>query len=119
MLWLRTATGLANVDMRERRLVFAEEVDGEANEEEGKPSVDADGKLLVPSSAGLYWQQNGRWRFVNVKHGVASNLIQWAMEDWVGTLWAGGSGTGRDRWCGGREGSALATAEGVAAKSTL
>src|SRR6266481_5599135 len=57
MLWLRTATRLAHVDRRERRLIFAEEVAGEANEEEGKPSVDSEGRLLVPSSSGLNWQQ--------------------------------------------------------------
>ena len=118
MLWLRTATRLAHVDTRERRLIFAEEVAGEANEEEGKPSVDAEGKLLVPSSSGLYWQQNGRWRLVNVKHGLASNLIQCAMEDREGTLWVGGSGTGLDRLTGVREWSAWTTAEGLPDNST-
>src|SRR5437899_11481279 len=106
MLWLRTETRLARVDLRERKLTFEEEVAGEANEEEGKPSVDAEGKLLVPSSSGLYWQQNGRWRLVNVKHGLASNLIQCAMEDREGTLWVGGSGTGLDWLHGCGEGAA-------------
>ncbi|HXJ13959.1 MAG TPA: diguanylate cyclase [Candidatus Limnocylindrales bacterium] len=118
MLWLRTATGLARVDTREHKLEFAEEVAGEANDEEGKPSVDAEGKLLVPSSSGLYWQQNGRWRLVNVKHGLASNLIQCAMEDREGTLWVGGSGTGLDRLTGVREWSAWTTAEGLPDNST-
>ena len=118
MLWLRTATRLAHVDTREHRLIFAEEVAGEANEEEGKPSVDSEGKLLVPSSSGLYWQQNGHWRLVNVKHGLASNLIQCAMEDREGTLWVAGSGTGLDRLTGVREWSAWTTAEGLPDNST-
>jgi diguanylate cyclase (GGDEF)-like protein len=118
MLWLRTATRLARVDTREHKLTFAAEVVGEANEEEGKPSVDAEGKLLVPSSSGLYWQQDGRWRLVNVKHGLASNLIQCAMEDREGTLWVGGSGTGLDRLTGVREWSAWTTAEGLPDNST-
>ena len=113
MLWLRTATKLARVDTRARKLTFADEVVGEANEEEGKPSVDAQGKLLVPSSSGLYWQQNGRWRLVNVKHGLASNLIQCALEDREGTLWVGGSGTGLDRLTGVREWSAWSIRMGV------
>src|SRR5260370_12541309 len=118
MLWLRTATQLARVDLRDRKLLFEEGVAGEANEEEGKPSLDAEGKLLVPSSAGLYWQQNGQWRLVNVKHGLASNLIQCAMEDREGTLWVGGSGTGLDRLTGVREWSAWTTAEGLPDNST-
>jgi len=106
------------VDTRERKLIVAEEVVGEANEEEGKPSVDAEGKLLVPSSSGLYWQQDGHWRLVNVKHGLASNLIQSAIEDREGTLWVGGSGTGLDRLTGVREWSAWTTAEGLPDNST-
>jgi diguanylate cyclase (GGDEF)-like protein len=118
MLWLRTATRLARVDTRGRKLIFAEEVVGEVNEEEGKPSVDAEGKLLVPSSSGLYWQQDGHWRLVNVKQGLASNLIQCAMEDREGTLWVGGSGTGLDRLTGVREWSAWTTSEGLPDNST-
>src|SRR5260370_33505693 len=87
MLWLRTATRLARVDLRDRKLIFEEEVAGEANEEEGKPSVDAEGKLLVPSSAGLYWQQDGQWRLGNVKHGVVRKLIQCGVGGRDGKLW--------------------------------
>jgi diguanylate cyclase (GGDEF)-like protein len=118
MLWLRSATRLARLDTRAHKLTIADEVVGEANEEEGKPSVDAQGKLLVPSSSGLYWQQNGRWRLVNVKHGLASNLVQCALEDREGTLWVGGSGTGLDRLTGVREWSAWTTAEGLPDNST-
>src|SRR5258708_2521554 len=118
MLWLRTATRLARVDLRDRKLIFEEEVAGEANEEEGKPSVDAEGKLLVPRSAGLYWQQNGQWRLGNVEHGLASDLNQLAREDREGTLREGGSGTGLDRLTGVREWSAWTTAGGLPDKST-
>lgn len=117
-LWLRTATSLARLDARAHKLTIADEVVGEANEEEGKPSVDVQGKLLVPSSSGLYWQQEGRWRLVNVKHGLASNLVQCALEDREGTLWVGGSGTGLDRLTGVREWSAWTTAEGLPDNST-
>src|SRR5260370_29398833 len=118
MLWLRTATRLARVDLRDRKLIFEEEVAGEANEEEGKPSVDAEGKLLVPSSAGLYWQQNGQWRLVNGKHGLVSHLIQFALENREGTLCVGGSRTGLDRLTGMREWAAGATAAGLPDKSS-
>ncbi len=117
-LWLRTATRLARVDLHARKLTVEREVIGAANEEEGKPSVDARGKLLVPSSLGLYWQENGHWRLVTVKQGLASNLIQCAMEDREGTLWVGGSGTGLDRLAGVREWTAWTTGEGLPDNST-
>ena len=117
-LWVRTATQLAHVDRHAHMLVTEQDVRGETNEEEGKPSTDAQGRLLVPSSAGLYWQSGGRWRLITSKEGLASNLIQCAMEDREGTLWVGGSGTGLDRLPGVREWSAWTTGEGLPDNST-
>ena len=117
-LWVRTATKLARVDRKAHKLVFENEVTGPAVEEEGKPSVDGQGKLLVPSSSGLYWQTNENWRLVTTKHGLTSNLIQSAFEDREGTLWVAGSGTGLDRLPGVREWSAWTTAEGLPDNST-
>jgi diguanylate cyclase (GGDEF)-like protein len=117
-LWVRTATKLARIDINAHKLVIQKEVIGGANDEEGKPSLDAQGKLLVPSSLGLYWQDGGHWKLVTVKQGLASNLIQCAMEDREGTLWVGGSGTGLDRLPGVREWSAWTTAEGLPDNST-
>ena len=117
-LWVRTATKLARVDRHAHRLIEEQGVTGAANEEEGKPTVDAQGKLLVPTSSGLYWQANGKWRLITTRHGLASNLIQCAMEDREGTLWVGGSGTGLDRLPGVRDWSAWTTAEGLPDNST-
>jgi diguanylate cyclase (GGDEF)-like protein len=117
-LWLRTATKLARVDRHAHKLVEEKGFTGAANEEEGKPTVDAQGKLLVPTSSGLYWQANGKWRLITTRHGLASNLIQCAMEDREGTLWVGGSGTGLDRLPGVRDWSAWTTAEGLPDNST-
>ena len=117
-LWLRTAMKLARVDLHGHKLMIERSVVGAANEEEGKPSIDAQGKLLVPSSSGLYWQETGHWQLVTVRQGLASNLIQCAMEDREGTLWVGGSGTGLDRLAGAREWTAWTTAEGLPDNST-
>jgi len=117
-IWVRTSTGLARVDRHAHKLVVEPSVTGPANDEEGKPTVDAQGKLLVPSSSGLYWQANGKWRLITTRHGLASNLIQCALEDREGTLWIGGSGTGLDRLPGVREWSAWTTAEGLPDNST-
>jgi diguanylate cyclase (GGDEF)-like protein len=117
-IWVRTSTRLARVDRHAHKLIVEPAVTGPANDEEGKPSVDTQGKLLVPSSSGLYWQTNGPWRLITTKHGLASNLIQCAFEDHEGTLWVGGSGTGLDRLPGVREWSAWTTAEGLPDNST-
>src|SRR5208337_2200535 len=79
-MWLRTATHLARVDVRQHKISFEQDVTGSANEEEGKPSLDQQGRLLVPSSAGLYWQQGDQWRTVTDKQGLTSNGVQFALE---------------------------------------
>ncbi|HUI52039.1 MAG TPA: diguanylate cyclase [Terriglobales bacterium] len=117
-IWVRTSTRLGRVDRRAHKLVMEPSVTGAANDEEGKPTVDAHGKLLVPSSSGLYWQTDGKWRQVTTRNGLASNLIQCAFEDREGTLWVGGSGTGLDRLPGVREWSAWTTSEGLPDNST-
>ena len=117
-LWLRTAMHLARVDRKAHRLLMEEGVRAEANEEEGKPSLDGHGRLLVPSSSGLYWQNGGHWQLLTVKQGLASNLVQCATEDREGTLWIGGSGTGLDRLPGVREWSGWTTVEGLPDNAT-
>jgi len=117
-LWVRTATRLGRVDRRMHRLLMEEAVRAEANEEEGKPSVDMQGMLLVPSSSGLYWQNGGHWQLLTVRQGLTSNLVQCATEDREGTLWIGGSGTGLDRLPGVREWSGWTTNEGLPDNST-
>jgi len=117
-IWVRTSTRLWHVDRHAHKLVQETSVTGPANDEEGKPTVDARGKLLVPSSSGLYWQGDGKWRLLTTRQGLASNLIQSALEDREGTLWVAGSGTGLDRLPGVREWSAWTTNEGLPDNST-
>lgn len=117
-LWLRTASKLARLDPRQHKLAVEEEVKGIANEEEGKPSLDQRGRLLVPSSGGLYWQQGEHWRLVTDKQGISSNDIECALEDREGALWVAGSGTGLDRLPGVHEWTAWTTAEGLPDNAT-
>jgi diguanylate cyclase (GGDEF)-like protein len=117
-LWLRTATHLAKLDPRQHKISFEPSVTASANEEEGRPSLDQDGWLLVPSSSGLYWQGDGHWRTVTDKKGITTNGVQCAFEDSEGTLWIAGYGTGIDRLPGVHEWSAWTTAEGLPDNST-
>jgi diguanylate cyclase (GGDEF)-like protein len=117
-LWLRTSTRLARLDSQLHKMVFESAVTGSANEEEGKPSTDQQGRLLVPSSMGLYWQQGRHWTTITDKQGISSNDIECALEDREGTLWVAGSGTGLDRLPGVHEWEAWTTAEGLPDNAT-
>ena len=118
VLWLRTATQLAQLNTKEHKVTVENFPIGTANEEEGKPTLDQRGNLLVPSSSGLYWQDNGHWRLLTDKEGLSSNDVETALEDREETLWVAGSGTGLDRLPGIHEWSAWTTAEGLPDNST-
>jgi diguanylate cyclase (GGDEF)-like protein len=117
-LWLRTAMQLDRVDPQLHKISAETSVAGTANEEEGKPSIDQRGRLLVPSSGGLYWQQGSRWTRLTDRQGISSNDIECALEDREGTLWVAGSGNGVDRLPGVHEWEAWTTAEGLPDNST-
>ena len=117
-MWVRTAGNLARIDPAKHKLHYETAVVGTANEEEGKPIVDRLGRLLVPSSMGLYWQEQGRWELLTDKQGLTSNDVQFALEDREGSLWVAGSGTGVDRFPGVHEWTAWTTSEGLLDNST-
>lgn len=118
-LWLRTATKLARLNPATHKLTLEDVAIGPADNVEGKPTLDKRGRLLVPSSTGLYWQgANGQWQVITDKQGISSNDIQFAMEDREGALWIGGSGTGLDRLPGVHEWKGWTTAEGLPDNST-
>jgi len=117
-LWLRTATKLARLEPNDHTITMDSVGIGPTDEEEGKPSLDHHGHLLVPTSTGLYWHDDGHWRVITDKQGLTSNDIQFALEDREGTLWVAGSGTGLDRLPGVHEWSNWTTAEGLPDNTT-
>jgi diguanylate cyclase (GGDEF)-like protein len=118
-MWLRSATKLARLDSVAHKVIEEQVAIGQADEEEGKPVLDQNGKLLVPSATGLWWQgESGEWQVITDKQGISSNDIQFALEDREGALWVGGSGTGLDRLPGVRAWSDWTTAEGLPDNST-
>jgi diguanylate cyclase (GGDEF)-like protein len=117
-MWLRTATKLARLEPNDHTITMESIAIGPTDEEEGKPSLDHHGRLLVPTSTGLYWHDNGHWRVITDKQGLTSNDIQFALEDREGTLWVAGSGTGLDRLPGVQEWSNWTTAEGLPDNTT-
>lgn len=118
-LWLRTATKLERLDPTTHQIIPENLAIGPADEEEGRPTLDRQGRLLVPSSTGLYWQEgNGHWQVITDKQGINSNDIQFAMEDREGTLWIAGSGTGLDRLAGVHEWTGWTKTEGLLDNNT-
>jgi diguanylate cyclase (GGDEF)-like protein len=117
-LWLRSCRHLARIDRVHHRLIYDDAGIAPANQEGGKPSLDQDGDLLVPSMAGLFWRDHGRWRKIGDKDGLSSNNIQIALQDREGTLWVGGYGTGLDHLTGIRDWSAWTKDEGLPDNAT-
>lgn len=117
-LWLRSSRHVAHVDRVHQKLVYDDDGIAPSNEEGGKPSLDRDGSLLVPSMAGLFWRDHGRWRKITDKDGLSSNNVQIALQDNEGTLWVGGYGTGLDQLTGIREWSGWTKAEGLPDNAT-
>jgi diguanylate cyclase (GGDEF)-like protein len=117
-LWLRSATHLARIDISRHRVTFDDAGVAPANPGFGKPSLDREGHLLIPSVAGLFWRDGDRWRCISETQGLTGNGIQVALADREGALWLGEFGTGVDRVVGMRNWSAWTTAEGLPSNNT-
>ena len=112
-LWLRTATHVARVDLVRHTLTYDDAGVAASDPDVGRPALDHAGNLLVPSVAGLYMRDHGRWRSISDQQGLTSNDVQTALEDREGVIWVAGSGAGLDRVVGIRDWAAWTTAEGL------
>jgi diguanylate cyclase (GGDEF)-like protein len=112
-LWLRTATHVARVDLVRHTLTYDDAGVAASDPDVGRPALDHAGNLLVPSVAGLYMRDHGRWRSISDQQGLTSNDVQTALEDREGVIWVDGSGAGLDRVVGIRDWAAWTTAEGL------
>ena len=117
-LWLRTAPHVARINVSRHVVTFDDAGVAPANPVLGKPSLDREGHVLIPSVAGLFWRDRDRWRCISETQGLTGNGIQIALEDREGALWLGEFGTGLDRVVGMRNWSAWTTAEGLPANTT-
>ena len=112
-LWLRTANHVIRIDRSKHTAVADDQGVPPVNTDAPPPTLDHDGQLLVSSSAGLYWRDQGRWRAITDREGLTSNAVQTALEDREGTIWVGSSGAGLDRITGFREWKSWTKAEGL------
>jgi diguanylate cyclase (GGDEF)-like protein len=116
--WMRSSRHVDRIDRVHHRLICNHAGIAPANREGGRPTLDADGDLMVPSMAGLFWHDNGHWRVISDKDGLSSNNVQVALQDSEGGLWVGGYGTGLDHLTGIRDWSAWTRAEGLPDNAT-
>ena len=111
-LWLRTARHLLRLDFGASHFEF--EAPGlPAANDIGMPSIDREGRLMVPTVAGLYLHRGDHWDVVDKTRGAASNAVFSAMEDREGTYWLGYGGHGMQRWQGERTWSGWTDVEGL------
>ncbi len=79
----------------------------------GLPSVDLDGRILLPSPDGLLIRQKKGWRKIDRSAGLRGAVYA-AFEDRQHSLWIGLAGRGLARWRGYHEWSSYSTGSGLA-----
>jgi len=111
-VWLRLLNRVLRMDPGET--AFVEDGGGIAESGPGGiPTLDREGRLLVPSTVGLYLHGEDHWRLVSASNGLRSNGVTYAFEDREGTLWIGLYGVGVQLWRGRAEWAAWTAAEGL------
>lgn len=66
----------------------------------GRLALDEKGELLVPTSRGLARKENGVWKLLTRRDGLASDIVLSALVDREGSLWTGFLGAGLARRVG-------------------
>jgi diguanylate cyclase (GGDEF)-like protein len=79
----------------------------------GQPSLDADGRILLPSPDGLLIHDRDGWSKIN-RFGGLHGVIYSVFQDRQGALWIGMAGRGLVRWQGYRQWESYSTASGMA-----
>jgi diguanylate cyclase (GGDEF)-like protein len=110
--WMRTARQLLRLDAGSNRVVQEPVILPPANDI-GAFAIDRQGRLMVPTVAGLYLRNENRWDVIDRRRGLPTNAVISAMEDREGSYWLGLGGNGLQRWQGERTWSGWTDAEGL------
>jgi signal transduction histidine kinase/CheY-like chemotaxis protein len=85
-IWAATEKGLFVAQLSDRRFRRVEEV----------PAVNCwavtegpDGKILVGTSAGLFWLEEDRWRRISTAEGLRHDIVLSVVEGRLGEIWVG------------------------------
>jgi diguanylate cyclase (GGDEF)-like protein len=79
----------------------------------GVPGIDADGRILLPSPAGLLIRNKQGWQKIDQSFGLRGAVYA-AFEDRQHSLWIGLAGRGLVQWRGYQEWESYSTASGLA-----
>ena len=109
-VWVRTQTHVFHRAPKAREFVSDSEGMAEALGG-GKPGLDARGRVLVPSRAGIFFKDKGRWVRLSAANGLRTSAVTSVLVDGQGELWFGLDGSGICRWPGGRRGWAAWTTD--------
>lgn len=99
ILWARTAKGILHYDSVTKD-IFREDGNIPAANDYGVPIVDRAGNLVVPTVAGIYRREDGRWQAIDRSRGMPLNAVYAVAEDQEGAYWLGLAGAGVVRWQG-------------------
>lgn len=78
----------------------------------GNPSVDSEGRILVPSPNGLLIHDKQGWRMIDRAAGLRG-VVYGSFEDRAHSLWIGLAGRGLAQWRGYGEWESYSTADGL------
>ena len=76
--------------------------------------MDRDGRLFVPTEAGLSRLTAGRWETVGIDQGLPTNPTCCVLQDREGSIWVGLAGAGLTRWLGYEQWESWTRSEGLA-----
>lgn len=79
----------------------------------GRLALDGLGRLLVPTSRGLAYQDGGVWRRIGRREGLPGETVLSALVDREGSLWIGLAGAGLAQQLGRGAFSSFGSAEGL------
>jgi diguanylate cyclase (GGDEF)-like protein len=78
----------------------------------GRPQVDSDGRLLVPTTEGLAIRQDSRFRIAGRASGLLPPVYS-VLQDREGSVWLGLAGRGLAKWLGYREWESFTALSGL------
>ena len=111
-VWVRTQTHLYTMVPGRERLVADDAGIAEALGV-GKPGLDRAGNIYVPSRAGVYFKEEGRWTQLSARSGLQSSAVNTVLQDREGQFWFGLDGAGLCTWPGGRGWAAWTSQNGL------
>jgi len=78
----------------------------------GSPRIDADGRLLVPTTAGVAIRQNGKFTLAGRAQGLLPPVYS-VLQDREGSVWLGLAGRGLAKWLGYSEWESFSAQSGL------